>query len=166
MTTPATATIGLGSNLGDRRQNLMAAKNALAQSEGVLSFRMSSIIETAPVGITDQPTFFNAAALIRTTLDPHALLDLMLQVERELGRDRSREQRWGPRTIDLDLLTYADATIRDATLTIPHPRMHERAFVLGPLAELAPDLRPPGCPGNIAQMLAAVNAQDHAEIRR
>ena len=104
--------------------------------------RVSSLYETAPVGLTDQPDFLNAVAAVRTTLAPRDLLDRLLRVENRMGRVRNL--RWGPRVIDLDLLLYGDAQVETLGLTVPHPRLRERAFVLVPLAEIAPDLRLPG----------------------
>jgi 2-amino-4-hydroxy-6-hydroxymethyldihydropteridine diphosphokinase len=131
------AYIGLGANLGDREENLRAALDQL----GTLGpLRVSSFRETDPVGVTDQPRFVNAVAELETDLTAEGLLERLLEIERELGRDRSREERWGPRTIDLDLLIYGDEEIEEPGLTVPHPRLAERAFVLEPLHELAPDL--------------------------
>jgi 2-amino-4-hydroxy-6-hydroxymethyldihydropteridine diphosphokinase len=104
---------------------------------------ISSFRETDPVGKVDQPRFMNAAAALETHLGPRELLDSLLEVERSLGRDRSREERWGPRTIDLDLLLYGDETVDEPGLEVPHPRLAERAFVLEPLLELDPELRLP-----------------------
>jgi 2-amino-4-hydroxy-6-hydroxymethyldihydropteridine diphosphokinase len=131
------AYIGLGSNLGDREGNLREALALLAELGEV---RASSFRETEPVGVTDQPRFLNAAAEVSTDLPAHDLLDALLAIERDLGRDRSREERWGPRTLDLDLLLYGDDVIDEQGLTVPHPRLAERRFVLEPLHELAPDL--------------------------
>ena len=125
--------LGLGSNLGDRDATLQAAVDALA-ARGIRVLRSSSVYETEPVGGPSQPAYRNAVIDIETDLAPHALLDACLDVEAELGRVRS--ERWGPRTIDVDLLTCGDMRIADVRLTLPHPRMHERAFVLVPLAEL------------------------------
>jgi 2-amino-4-hydroxy-6-hydroxymethyldihydropteridine diphosphokinase len=129
--------IGLGANLGDREANLRAALERLAELGGL---RVSSFRETDPVGITDQPRFVNAVAELETDLAAVALLERLLEIERQLGRDRSREERWGPRSIDLDLLLYGDEVIDEPGLTVPHPRLAERRFVLEPLHELAPDL--------------------------
>jgi 2-amino-4-hydroxy-6-hydroxymethyldihydropteridine diphosphokinase len=131
------AYIGLGSNLGDREGNLREALALLAELGEV---RASSFRETEPVGVTDQPRFLNAAAEVSTDLPAHDFLDALLAIERDLGRDRSREERWGPRTLDLDLLLYGDDVIDEPGLTVPHPRLAERRFVLEPLYELAPDL--------------------------
>ena len=134
------AYIGLGSNLGDREGNLRGALARLTELGGV---RVSSFRETDPVGVTDQPRFLNAAAELSTDLPARQLLDALLAIERDLGRDRSREDRWGPRTLDLDLLLYGDEVIDDPGLTVPHPRLAERQFVLEPLHELTPGLMLP-----------------------
>jgi 2-amino-4-hydroxy-6-hydroxymethyldihydropteridine diphosphokinase len=131
------AYIGLGSNLGERKGNLRAALARLAELGDV---RASSFRETDPVGVTDQPRFLNAAAELSTDLSARELLDALLAIERDLGRDRSLEERWGPRTLDLDLLVYGDQAIDEPGLTVPHPRLAERLFVLEPLDELAPGL--------------------------
>jgi 2-amino-4-hydroxy-6-hydroxymethyldihydropteridine diphosphokinase len=131
------AYIGLGSNLGDRRENL---RRAIAELGELGTLRVSSIRETDPVGVTDQPRFLNAAVELETDLPPRELLDRLLAIERRVGRDRLHEERWGPRIIDLDLLLYADEVVEEPGLTVPHPRLHERRFVLEPLDELAPDL--------------------------
>ena len=134
------AYIGLGSNLGDREGSLRAALARLAELGEV---RASSFRETDPVGVTDQPRFLNAAAELSTDLTARDLLDALLAIERDLGRDRSREERWGPRTLDLDLLLYGTDVIDEPGLTVPHPRLAERLFVLEPLDELAPALTLP-----------------------
>jgi 2-amino-4-hydroxy-6-hydroxymethyldihydropteridine diphosphokinase len=137
-----TAYVGLGANLGEREVTLGRALELLGERvevTGVSSFR-----DTAPVGYTDQPRFLNAAARVETELAPRELLDLLLAVERELGRVREGSPRFGPRTIDLDLLLYGDEAIEEPGLTVPHPRLHERVFVLEPLAELDPELVVPG----------------------
>lgn len=130
------AYIGLGGNLGDRRANLDRALALLNASPGVRVRRVASVYETAPVGFTAQPRFLNTVAEVETDLAPADLLAVMQRIEAELGRVRTI--RWGPRTIDLDLLLYDDLTLDDPALTIPHPRLAERAFVLVPLAELLP----------------------------
>ena len=137
------AYVGLGSNLGGREVTLREALTRLGELDGVSVVAVSSFRETDPVGNVDQPRFVNAAAEIETNLGPRELLDRLLEVERSLGRDRSREERWGPRTVDLDLLLYGDETVSEAGLEIPHPRLAERAFVLAPLLELDPELRLP-----------------------
>jgi 2-amino-4-hydroxy-6-hydroxymethyldihydropteridine diphosphokinase len=131
------AYVGLGSNLGDREGNLT---RALALLERVGSVRPSSIRETDPIGVTEQPKFLNAVAEVETEVPARELLDRLLAIELELGRDRAAETRWGPRTIDLDLLLYGDETIDEPGLTVPHPRLAERRFVLEPLHELDPGL--------------------------
>ena len=135
----ATAYIGLGSNLGDRRAYLDRALAELGRRPGVEMTRISSVYETAPVGgPAGQGPYLNASAELRTELTPEALLDVLLEVERGLGRVRA--ERDGPRTIDLDLLLYGDVVRQDPRLTLPHPRLHQRLFVLQPLAEIAPGL--------------------------
>ncbi len=136
------AYIGLGGNLGDRRAMLDAAVEALRREPGIEVVAVSTFRETDPVGITDQPRFLNGAAAIDTDLAPRALLDRLLAVERSLGRTREGE-RFGPRTIDLDLLLYGDETVDEPGLTVPHPRLAERPFALEPLVELDPALTLP-----------------------
>ena len=137
------AYVGLGSNLGEREATLREALARLGELDGIEVTAISSFRETDPVGNVDQPRFVNAAAALETSLGPRELLDSLLEVERILGRDRSREERWGPRTIDLDLLLYGDETVDEPGLEVPHPRLAERAFVLEPLLELDPGLRLP-----------------------
>ena len=134
------AFVGIGSNLGDREATIRHALELLGELGTV---RASSIRETDPVGITDQPKFLNAVAEIETDLTARQLLDRLLAIELELGRDRAGGVRWGPRTIDLDLLLYGDQTIEEPGLTVPHPRLTERDFVLEPLHELDPELALP-----------------------
>ena len=140
---PVIAYIGLGSNLGEREATLREALARLGEVEGIEVVAVSSFRETDPVGVVDQPRFVNAAAALETVLGPRELLERLLEVERGLGRDRSREERWGPRTIDLDLLLYGEETVAEVGLEVPHPRLAERAFVLDPLLELDPGLRLP-----------------------
>ena len=138
----ANAYVGLGSNLGDREGTLRQAIRLLGQLDGVEVAAVSSFHETEPVGgPPGQPRFLNAAAWLRVELGPEELLDRLLALEARLGR--VRRERWGARTLDLDLLLYDDRTIMSDTLTVPHPRMHERRFVLAPLAEIAPGARHP-----------------------
>ena len=137
------AYVGLGSNLGGREATLREALTRLGEFDEIAVVAVSSFRETDPVGNVTQPRFVNAAAEIETSLGPRELLGCLLEVERSLGRDRSREERWGPRTVDLDLLLYGEETVREAGLEIPHPRLAERAFVLAPLLELDPGLRLP-----------------------
>lgn len=139
----ARAYVGLGANLGYREGALRAAVEALHATEGVRVVAVSSFRETDPVDYLDQPRFLNGAAAVETTLGPRELLDALLAVERSLGRTREGP-RFGPRTIDLDLLLYGDESVDEPGLTVPHERLHERAFVLEPLAELDPGLVVPG----------------------
>ena len=133
----AQAFIGLGSNLGDRDANLHAAVKALEAAAEVAIVQVSSFVETAPQGGPAQPDYLNAVAELRATTTPRELLNLLLDIENRLGRVRN--ERWGPRMIDLDLLLYDQQVIRQPELEVPHPRMHQREFVLRPLCEIAPD---------------------------
>ena len=137
------AFVGLGSNLGEREATLWKALEGLGATQGIEVLAVSSFRETDPVGVVDQPRFVNAAAALETSLSPRELLERLLDVERSLGRDRAVEERWGPRTLDLDLLLYGGESIDEPGLEVPHPRLAERAFVLEPLLELDPDLRLP-----------------------
>lgn len=150
------ALIAIGSNLGDRSTNIERSLAALGELPGVDVVRVSTVIETDPVGPPGQGPYLNAAAAIDTSLDPFELLECMLGVEHWLGRDRSREQRWGPRTIDLDLLAHGDTVLETPNLTLPHPRLHERDFVLRPLAEIAADVVLPGLHATPIHLLAAL----------
>ncbi|HEU4355159.1 MAG TPA: 2-amino-4-hydroxy-6-hydroxymethyldihydropteridine diphosphokinase [Actinomycetota bacterium] len=137
-----TAYLALGANLGDRLASLQRATDLLAAVPGVAVVRASRVYETDPVGGPDQPDYLNAVVEVRTDLPPHDLLKACLHVETRMGRVRA--ERWGPRPIDVDLLTYGDLTVDDPDLVVPHPRMHERGFVLVPLSELTPDPMLPG----------------------
>jgi 2-amino-4-hydroxy-6-hydroxymethyldihydropteridine diphosphokinase len=136
--------IGLGGNLGDREGTLRAAVRRLGGLPGTAVTRLSTFRDTEPVGYLDQPRFLNGVAEVETRLSPRELLDELLELERAFGRDRSASPPQGPRTLDLDLLLYGDETIAEPGLVVPHPRLHERAFVLEPLAELDPCLVVPG----------------------
>jgi 2-amino-4-hydroxy-6-hydroxymethyldihydropteridine diphosphokinase len=135
----ADAFIALGGNVGDVRATFDRAVALLCDGTDVRLTARSSDYRTPPWGVTDQPPFINAVISVATALAPHALLQRMQDREGGLGRDREHERHWGPRPIDLDLLAYDDIVLHDPTLTLPHPRMFERAFVLVPLAEIAPD---------------------------
>ena len=143
------AYVGVGSNLGDREETIRAAIAALPDVVAVSELR-----ETDPVGVTDQPPFLNGAVALDTALAPRELLEALLAVERQLGRER--RERWGPRTIDLDLLLYGCEAVDEPGLTVPHPRLHERRFALEPLAELDPDLVVPGR-GRVADLLSELD---------
>ena len=147
------AYVGLGSNLGDREQALRRALELLAEDPEIDVVAVSSFRETEPWGFADQPPFVNAAAALETSLSSRELLGRLLAVENALGRTRGEGPRYGPRTIDLDLLLYGDEALEEPGLTLPHPRLHERAFVLEPLAELDPALEVPG-KGKVQTLLA------------
>jgi 2-amino-4-hydroxy-6-hydroxymethyldihydropteridine diphosphokinase len=152
----ARAYVGLGSNLGDREGTIRAALAELDAAEGVEVIAVSTLLDTEPVGYTDQPRFLNGAAALESRLPPRELLDLLLAVEARFGRNRAAVPAKGPRTLDLDLLLFGGARIDEPGLQIPHPRLHERAFVLGPLAELDPALEVPG-KGSIQTLLAGLH---------
>jgi len=133
------ALVGLGGNIGDVRATLDRAVAAFCDGTDVRLITQSSDYATPPWGVVDQPPFVNRCIAVDTVLAPRALLDRALTVEQSLGRDRTREQRWGPRAIDLDLLAYDDIAVSEPRLTLPHPRLFERAFVLVPLAEIVPE---------------------------
>lgn len=151
------AWIGLGSNLGDAASRVRAAVGVLAGLPETAAGPVSSLYRSAPVGVTDQPDFCNAVAGVDTALPPLDLLASLQAVERDHGRVRTR--RWGPRTLDLDILLYGDEVIDEPALTVPHPRLHERGFVLIPLAEVAPMLMVPGI-GRVATLAEAVETRD------
>ena len=135
------AYLALGSNLGDRLHHLQSAVDALGAADTVEVVDVSRVYETAPVGGPAQEAFLNAVVAIDTVLDPHALLALAQRIEHEAHR--VRVERWGPRTLDVDVLLYDDVRLDDPDLTVPHPRMWERGFVLAPLRDVAPDLVDP-----------------------
>ena len=136
------AYVGLGANLGAREETLRHAVERLGEAEGVDVLAVSSLRETEPVGVVDQPPFLNGAVQLETSLPPRELLDLLVAIERSLGRVRGA--RWGPRLVDLDLLLYGSEIVDEPGLRIPHPRLHERRFALEPLAELDAWLEIPG----------------------
>jgi 2-amino-4-hydroxy-6-hydroxymethyldihydropteridine diphosphokinase len=135
----ADVVIALGGNVGDVRAVFPRAIGAICGMAQAVLLARSSDYRTPPWGDEDQPAFINACIRIETELDPHALLYTLKKVETRFGRDRSKERRWGPRTLDLDMIAYDDERIADADLTLPHPRLFERAFVLVPLTEIDPD---------------------------
>jgi len=146
------ALVALGGNVGDVRQTFNRAIAMLCDGAAVRLKARSSDYQTPPWGVTDQPPFVNAVIAVATSLTAHDLLKRAMACERRLGRDRTRERRWGPRSIDIDLLAYDDLELHDAALTLPHPRLFERAFVLVPLAEIAPD-----------QVIAGIRVRDALE---
>jgi 2-amino-4-hydroxy-6-hydroxymethyldihydropteridine diphosphokinase len=153
------AFLGLGSNVGDRLANLQSAVDLLEAAPGIRVLRSSRVYETAPVG-PPQPDYLNAVVEVDSDLEAKALLEACLGVERRLGRVRG--ERWGPRSIDVDVLTYGEASIDEPGLTVPHPRMHERSFVLAPLLELVAD---PPLPGGRRIATLRVDLGDLAGVR-
>jgi 2-amino-4-hydroxy-6-hydroxymethyldihydropteridine diphosphokinase len=150
----ARAFVGLGANLGDREGAIRSALELLGARDGVEVVAVSTLRDTDPVGRVDQPRFLNGAAELETTLGPRDLLEALFDVERQLGRER--RERWGPRTIDLDLLLYGAEQVDEPELTVPHPRLHVRRFALEPLAELDPELDVPGR-GRVSDLLARLD---------
>ncbi|MBQ0848230.1 2-amino-4-hydroxy-6-hydroxymethyldihydropteridine diphosphokinase [Streptomyces sp. NPDC057621] len=152
---PRRAVLSLGSNLGNRLETIQGAIDALEDTPGVRVKAVSPVYETEPWGVeTDsQPSYFNAVIVLKTTLPPSSLLERAHAVEEAFHR--VRDERWGPRTIDVDIVAYADVVSDDPTLTLPHPRAHERAFVLAPWNDVEPEAQLPGR-GPVAQLLAAV----------
>jgi 2-amino-4-hydroxy-6-hydroxymethyldihydropteridine diphosphokinase len=149
------AYVGLGSNLGDRAAYLLLGLSALSRLPKTHLLRLSPVYETDPVG-PPQPPYLNMVAELETELSPTGLLAEMLRVEKALGRER--RERWGPRTLDLDLLLYGDLVLEEAGLSVPHPRLHERAFVLVPLLDLLPEGRHPLLGQSFAELLASLDA--------
>jgi 2-amino-4-hydroxy-6-hydroxymethyldihydropteridine diphosphokinase len=161
-----TAAVALGSNLlsefGDREANLREAlrrMSALGRVSAVSSFH-----DTTPVGYTEQPRFLNAAALVETELPPLELMRGLLDIERRMGRNRATAPAKGPRVIDLDLLLYGDEVFRTQELTLPHPAMHERGFVLAPLAEIAGEMRHPVLGRSVGELLAGLSLAKSAHL--
>ena len=157
--TPVQACVGLGGNVGDVARTLAAAFEALDGLPETRLLRASRVYRTPAWGRRDQPDFLNAAALLETRLSAQSLLAALLAIEQRHGRDRGRDEaaRWGPRSLDLDLLLYGEAVIDAPGLEVPHPRLHERAFALVPLADVAPDALIPGR-GRVASLLAGLDA--------
>jgi 2-amino-4-hydroxy-6-hydroxymethyldihydropteridine diphosphokinase len=152
-----TAYIALGANLADREGQIRSAADFLRATPGVISVKLSPLMEYPAVGgPPDSPDFLNAVAEVQTTLSPRELLQCLLDIERQMGRVRN--EKWGPRKIDLDLLLYDDRVIHEPELEVPHPRMHERRFVLEPLARLAPKAVHPVSEQTIGQILAALTS--------
>ncbi len=156
MAGPVTVYLGLGGNLGDRLAALTEAVRSLAADPGLRMAACSSVYETEPWGVSDQPRFLNLVAVFETTLSPVDLLMVCQSVEATVGRTVS--YRWGPRLIDVDILLYGEQVVNmaDPDLQIPHPRMTQRAFVLAPLAEIAPDLEMPSGCDSVPDLLAVV----------
>lgn len=154
-TAPVVAFVALGGNVGDVPHTIGQAFAALDALPGSRLLRTSSLYRTPAWGVQDQPDFVNAVAALRTTLGASELMRALLAIERDHGRDRASETRWGPRSLDLDLLLYGATRLAQDDLSLPHPRMHERAFVMLPLAEIAPDVEIPGR-GRVASIAAAL----------
>jgi len=148
---PETVYLGLGSNLGDRLGALRRGLDELAGLQGVGGIVPSPVYETDPVGMKDQPRFLNMACSLHADLEPPALMEALLDIERKMGRIRG--EKWGPRIIDLDILLFGDRIIRQSDLAVPHPRMHRRAFVLVPLARIAPEVVHPVLGLTVRRML-------------
>ena len=156
------AALAVGSNLGDRDGHLRGAVELLAAARGVSVVAVSSVFETAPVGGPEQGPYLNAVVVVVTDCSAHELLDLALAVEAEHGRER--HERWGPRTLDVDVLALGDEVSTDPVVLLPHPRAHERGFVLAPWAEVDPDFVVPGR-GRVLDLLEALPAEDVAGVR-
>jgi 2-amino-4-hydroxy-6-hydroxymethyldihydropteridine diphosphokinase len=144
MTASVVAFVGLGGNLGEVAATLRAATTALAHLPGTRLLHASRLYRTPAWGLEQQPDFINGVVALETSLGSRGLLDALLRIEREFGRERGGGPRWGPRTLDLDLLLHGDAIVEQAGLRLPHPHLHERAFALVPLLEIAPDILIPG----------------------
>ena len=156
--------MGLGSNVGDREANLRRAIELLREHPRIRVEEISPIYETDPVGLEDQPRFLNCAVRIKTDLDPRGLLTALKEIERRVGR-RPRG-RWGPREIDLDILFYGDLILVEDDLIIPHPRAHERLFVLRPLSDIAPDLIHPALNRRIDKLRGEAEKTQGGGVRR
>ncbi|NLB83304.1 MAG: 2-amino-4-hydroxy-6-hydroxymethyldihydropteridine diphosphokinase [Synergistaceae bacterium] len=155
------ATLGLGSNLGDRLGMLRSALRSF-QRGGIPILAASDVYETPPWGVTDQPLFLNACVVVGTVLSPQDLLLFLKKTEKKLGRKEGL--RWGPRAIDIDILLYDDLLLDSPALSIPHLRLHERAFVLRPLADIAPDWKSPRSGQTVAEMAKNIDPKEMAEL--
>lgn len=162
----ATAYVGLGSNLGDRAGFIRAGLAGIGRLTGTRVTRCSSLYRTEPVGPVRQGEFLNAVCEVRTSLAPGELLAGLLRVEREHGRDRAGAAPGGPRTLDLDLLLFGEHAVDEPGCRVPHPRMHERRFVVEPLAEIAPDARVPGVGLSAAELLAGLRRAGGPGVER
>lgn len=151
--------LSLGSNMGKRRENLRVALALIEKNIGKAA-RKSHLYETQPWGKTDQNSFLNQVVMINSSLEPRRLLEKISDIEHELGRDR--RDKWGPRTIDIDVLFYGKRIVRDAGLEIPHPELHKRAFVLVPLLEIAPELEHPLLKQQIDELY--MNCEDQSDV--
>jgi 2-amino-4-hydroxy-6-hydroxymethyldihydropteridine diphosphokinase len=159
-----TVYLALGSNLGDRQQHLANAQRALKRLPETVIAGQSPVYETDPVGPQDQGPFLNSVLALATRLGPRLLLGHTQRIEREAGRARQPDRpKWGPRELDLDILVFSDRRIRQPGLTVPHPHLGERWFVLKPLADLAPELVPPGFERTVRDMLAALESEQPAK---
>ncbi len=153
--------VGLGSNLGNRRENLVNAINRIGANAGIQVKDKSDFFETAPVGGPPQPDYVNCAIELETEIEPQTLLKEFNKIERELGRKPG--VRWGPRIVDLDILLYGDRIVNDHNLKIPHERMHERAFVLEPLCDISPDIKHPVLRVNVSELLEKLRMVDFSK---
>ncbi|MFE9253876.1 2-amino-4-hydroxy-6-hydroxymethyldihydropteridine diphosphokinase [Streptomyces sp. NPDC006879] len=158
LSNPKGAVIALGANLGNRLENIQGAIDALGDTPGLRVKAVSPVYETQPWGVAvdSQPSYLNAVVLVKTTLPPGSLLERGQAIEEAF--DRVREERWGPRTMDVDIVAYADVVSADPTLTLPHPRAHERAFVLAPWHDVDPQAQLPGR-GSVAELLGALGRE-------
>ena len=158
MSHKARAFIGAGANLGEPVRQIRQAQDALQKSPGIKFLGASSLYRTQPVGPVEQPPFINAVFSLEPEIGPHDLLSLLLDIERNMGR--VRKERWGPRVIDLDLLFFGEEIIKEQGLEVPHPRLHERRFVLVPLTEIAPGFVHPVIKKSVSELLAGLPAGD------
>ena len=156
-----TVFLSLGSNLGKRLENLRRAIDKIGGSDQIKVIKASPVYETEPVGVKSQEWFLNLALEVQTSLEPSALLERLLSIEDQMGR--KREERWGPRSVDLDILLYDNRIVDSDRLTIPHPRMHERRFVLLPLAQIAPRFSHPRLKKSVEELLAS--CEDRSAVR-